>query len=249
VWDATVDGRVLHFHLAGINNQNFIMRDEETGSWWQQVTGEAILGPLKGHRLKNVFHDELSFGLWKQEQPQGRVLRPDERILAANEYETSDWEQRMARAPVVTGTDKDHRLQPRTLVIGITLGSKSMAYPHSALVKQSPIMDFIGAVPVVIVLGPDNRSVRAYERTVGGRRLEFFKTGEGASAIEQPKTTAAGQFQLLDGETGSVWNFEGKAISGPLSGSQLKKLPVLEDYWFDWRIYHPETFVYEIGPG
>ena len=34
-----VDGRRLHFHLAGINNQNFIMQDEETGTWWQQVTG------------------------------------------------------------------------------------------------------------------------------------------------------------------------------------------------------------------
>jgi hypothetical protein len=33
VWETTVNGRVLHFHLAGINNQNFIMRDEETGSW------------------------------------------------------------------------------------------------------------------------------------------------------------------------------------------------------------------------
>ena len=27
------------FVSPGINNQNFIMRDEQTGSWWQQVTG------------------------------------------------------------------------------------------------------------------------------------------------------------------------------------------------------------------
>jgi hypothetical protein len=52
VWETTVDGKPLHFHLAGINNQNFIMRDEETGSWWQQVSGEAIHGPLKGRRLR-----------------------------------------------------------------------------------------------------------------------------------------------------------------------------------------------------
>ena len=54
MWETTIDGRTLHFHLAGINNQNFIMRDEETGSWWQQVSGEAMLGPLKGRRLKPV---------------------------------------------------------------------------------------------------------------------------------------------------------------------------------------------------
>jgi len=71
VWEATVDGRQLHFQLAGINNQNFIMRDEETGSWWQQVTGEAILGPLKGQRLTPVFHDELTFATWKRENLKG----------------------------------------------------------------------------------------------------------------------------------------------------------------------------------
>ena len=41
MWASEIDGRKLTFHLAGINNQNFIMRDEETGSWWQQVTGVA----------------------------------------------------------------------------------------------------------------------------------------------------------------------------------------------------------------
>ena len=67
MWETTIDGRVLHFHLAGINNQNFIMKDEETGSWWQQVTGEAIFGPLKGKHLKPVYMDELTFATWKRE--------------------------------------------------------------------------------------------------------------------------------------------------------------------------------------
>jgi len=97
-------------------------------------------------------------------------------------------------------------------------------------------MDDIGGIPIVVVLGEDNRSSRAYERTVNGRRLEFFKKTEGSA------------WQLVDAETGSVWNFEGKATSGPLAGQQLKKISVLEDYWFDWRLYHPDTAVYEIGP-
>src|SRR5215468_1563285 len=105
------------------------MRDEETGSWWQQVTGEAILGPLKGHKLKSVFHDEISFAIWKREQPQGRVLKPNERILEAKRYAKEDWETRMDQTPVVPGADKDRRLEPRTLVIGITLDNKAKAYP------------------------------------------------------------------------------------------------------------------------
>jgi hypothetical protein len=238
VWESTVDGRVLHFHLAGINNQNFIMRDEETGSWWQQVSGKAIHGPLKGHQLKSVFHDEVSFAIWKGEQPDGRVLKPDEKIAAKNEYEKPDWEAHYEKLRVVEGTDVDKRLAPRTLVMGITLNGKSVAYPLPALQKQSPIIDMVGAVPIVIALGEDNRSVRAFERKVDGRNLEFF----------QKKDDKNPQFQLIDAETGSTWNFEGTATSGPLEGRQLKKVFVLEDYWFDWRIYHPDTTIYQLGP-
>jgi hypothetical protein len=235
VWESTVDGRVLHFRLAGINNQNFIMRDEETGSWWQQVSGKAIHGPLQGHQLKSVFHDEVSFAIWKGEQPNGRVLKPDEKIVAKDEYEKPDWEARYEKLRVVEGTDVDKRLAPRTLVMGVGLNGKSVAYPLPALQKQSPIIDMVGVVPIVIALGEDKRSVRAFERTVDGRTLEFF----------QKKDT---QFQLIDAETGSTWNFEGKAMSGPLAGRQLKKVFVLEDYWFDWRIYHPDTAIYQLGP-
>ena len=234
MWESTVDGRVLHFHLAGINNQNFIMRDEETGSWWQQVSGKAIHGPLQGHQLKSVFHDELSFELWKREQPQGRVLKPDERIAASNQYDPSDWEARVGRMRVVEGTDVDKRLAPRTLVMGVTVDGKSVAYPLSALQQQSPIIDMVGSTPIVVALGDDRRSVRAFERTVDGRRLEFFK-----------KTGGEG-FQLIDLETNSAWNFEGKAITGPLEGKQLKKVFVLEDFWFDWRLYHPDTRIYDL---
>ncbi len=237
MWESTVDGRVLHFHLAGINNQNFIMRDEETGTWWQQVSGKAINGPLKGHQLKRVFHDELSFAVWKGERADGRVLKPDEKIAAENEYAPADWEAHVGKMRVVDGTDVDKRLAPRTLILGVEAGGKSAAYPLPALQKQSPIMDTVGSTPVMLLLGEDKRSVRAFERTVDGKRLEFFQKTEGQSG-----------FQLVDAETSSTWNFEGAAISGPLAGKQLKKIFVLEDYWFDWRIYHPDTAVYEIGP-
>ena len=235
---------MLHFRLAGINNQNFIMRDDETGTWWQQVTGKAIHGPLAGRQLKSVFHDELSFAIWKRERPEGRVLKPDEKIAAfGNRYEAADWESRVGRMRVVEGTDVDKRLAPRTLVIGLTVAGKSVAYPLSALQKQSPIIDVIGSVPIVVVLGEDNRSVRAFERTVDGRKLEFFRKTE-----KEAETNHATSFQLIDAETGSTWNFEGKALTGPLAGRQLKKIFVLEDYWFDWRLYHPDTSIYEIGP-
>lgn len=211
------------------------MRDEETGSWWQQVTGEAILGPLKGQRLKSVFHDELTFATWKREKPQGRVLKPDEGIVASGRYAPANWEERMTNVPVATSHILDESLKPRTLVIGLTVNGASKAYPFDAVLKQSPIMDDLGGIPIFVVVGEDKRSVRAFERTIDGRKSEFF-VKPGSSPMV-----------LLDAETGSEWDFTGRSIGGPLSGRQLKKVAVLNDYWFDWKAYNPKTIVYNLG--
>ena len=230
MWNAAVDGRKLTFHLSGINNQNFIMRDEETGSWWQQVSGEAVLGPLKGRRLDLIAHDELLFSVWKREQPEGRVLKPDETV--ASKYAPADWEDRVARMPVVTPPAPGEPLSPRELVIGITAGGASKAYPFSKLQQHAPVIDTLGGVPIIIVMDDDKKSVRAFERTVDGRTLNLT-TKPGSS-----------QLTLVDAETGSSWGFSGKATNGPLAGRQLRKIVALSDYWFDWKTYQPGTSVY-----
>jgi len=209
------------------------MRDEETGSWWQQVTGAAILGPLKGKHLQPVFHDELTFATWKREEPQGRVLRADEGAVTRRQYETADWEEHMKRVPVATLVN-DQTLERRTLVLGIAANGSAKAYPLSALKKQNPIIDTVGGVPLLVVLGEDGRSVRAFDRTVNGRKLEFFL---------KPNSSPE---RLVD-ESGSEWDFTGRAVSGPMAGKSLSKLSVLEDYWFDWKTYNPQTAVYLAG--
>jgi hypothetical protein len=233
VWETTVDGRVLHFHLAGINNQNFIMKDEETGSWWQQVTGEAIVGPLKGKRLRAVFVDELTFATWKSEQKQGRVLRPDERIEAKGEYPPPDWEERMSKVPVATQL-ASQTLDNRTLVAGITINGAAKAYLLTALQKQNPIMDDLGGTPLIIVLGDDGKSIRAFNRTVEGQEREFFIKPDSSPLL------------LVD-DKGTEWDFAGAALNSPSLGIQLTKIAVLKDYWFDWKTYNPRTSVYHLG--
>ena len=235
MWETAVNGQVLHFRLAGINNQNFIMRDEETGSWWQQVTGEAIQGPLKGQKLRPFFHDELTFALWKQEKPQGRVLRPDESLARAGKYAPANWEERMKKVPVTTSATLDQALEPRALVIGVAINNAARAYPFDALLKQSPIVDEIDGVPIVIVLGDDKKSVRAFESQIDGRKLEL---------LQKPNVSP---LRLVDAETASDWDFSGTAVSGPSTGKQLKKIPLLNDYWFDWKTYHRNTSLYQLG--
>lgn len=228
-----MDGRRLSFRLTGINNQNFLMSDEQTGSWWQQVTGEAVFGPLKGKRLELVFHDELSFGIWKREHPGGRVLRPDDNVPWKRFSE--NWEEKTAKAPVVTPAKAGEPFQPRELVVGVRAGNATRAYPMAALQRQSPVLDSLGGVPLVLVVAEDGRSVRAFDRRMDGRELNLFRKA-GVSPL-----------RLVDAETGSEWDFTGQAVSGPLAGKKLEKVFVLKDYWFDWKAYNPGTTVFRQG--
>ena len=161
MWDRAVDGRVLRFHLAGLNHQNLLLADEETGSWWQQITGECILGPLKGKRLRRIASDEVSLATWRAERPESRVVKFELRHL--NDYEPADWEVRAK----MTG--------PRELVVGIDQDGVSAAYALASLRAQSQLNVQVGRTPILLVVDVDLSGVRSFVRpNVDGKPLEFF---------------------------------------------------------------------------
>jgi len=186
------------------------MRDEETGSWWQQASGKAIFGALKGESLELAPYDELSFGLWKQESPAGQVLAPVPLVLT------------------FPGT----ALQSRDVVIGLEVAGASRAYPIGAIVAQSPIQDRLGGTPFFLTVGPDGKSMRAFVSRLDGVDIEFFRK------------SGSDKWVLMDSASASEWNFQGCATLGPAQGKCLERLPLLKDFWFDWRNYHPSTSVY-----
>ena len=208
------------------------MRDRETGTWWQQVSGEALHGPLKGKKLNLIGYEEITFDLWKQEQPGGRVLLPDPEIVKKDHYAKEDWEEQIAKYPVVGKIDKNDPLKPRDLIIGIELNGKAKAYPFAALKKNRAILDSIDGTPVMLLLAKDNLSVRAFETLLDQTPLSLYIKNEPPSEL------------FFDVNTGTEWNFAGKAVSGSLAGKELTRIPVLKDYWFDWKNYHPDTAVY-----
>jgi Protein of unknown function (DUF3179) len=228
VWKSTLHGRVLHFHLAGINNQNFLMRDEETASWWQQVTGAAVSGPLKGSVLEPVYNDELTFAAWKEESPGGQVLLP---VKKDEKHYESDWEPEVAKLPVVISF-KGNGMSDRDLIIGLELSGESRAYPLPALSSKTPIVDRLGGIPILLATGPDNKSIRVFRSLLDGVNLELF--------LKNDSTV----WTLVDSSSGSEWNFQGCAIEGPAVGKCLERIQFLKDYWFDWRNYHPRTTIY-----
>ena len=218
---------MLHFYLAGINNQNFLMRDRETGTWWQQITGKAIFGSLQGSVLELAPSNELSFGLWKQESPGGQVLSA---VARDQKKYDSKWEEEVAKLPVPVsfpGTE----LKSRDVVLGLQSGSEARAYPLQTILKQSPIQDRLGGNPIVVMAGPDGKSVRAFLSRIDDADVELFRK------------TDTKEFVMVD-SAGEEWNFKGCATSGPAAGKCLAELPAIKDYWFDWRNYHADTTVY-----
>ena len=52
VFDSRLDGVNNDFGTSGkLRNSDLIMWDHQTESWWQQFTGEGIVGDLAGKKL------------------------------------------------------------------------------------------------------------------------------------------------------------------------------------------------------
>jgi hypothetical protein len=230
VWDSRVGGKTLHFHLAGINNQNFIMRDEETGSWWQQVSGCAVEGPLRGACLDPVHWDEVTYAVWRQDHPATLVLMPDP--AHSEDYAGKDWEAEIDELPLVTPVDDRDPLQPRDLVVGLVAGETAVAFPWTGLAVRGFVAGEVGERPVLLVLHPDGRSLRCFDRRVDGRALDLVRPPCAPPPLGPDEV-------LRDRQTGSGWDFTGAARSGPLAGRALTPIPCLKDDWFDWKRSHP----------
>jgi len=233
VWSRRLEGRTLHFRLAGINNGNALMRDEETSSIWQQSTGIAAFGPFQGRQLQLVHCDELSFSLWRNEEPRGLVLKPDPEY--AGDYDGKDWEKHVEQARAVVDTSKSG-ISPHELMLGVTAAGESKAFPVKSILTARLIQDRLGNIPLLLVVGPDHASIRAFKAGDGAEHMVFVSTPD-------PALSDAGAI-MRDAETGSNWNFQGCAIDGTLAGHCLEPVDSFKDYWFDWMNHHPATKVF-----
>ena len=136
VFRAEVKGRTLHFQYDRMVGANEVQKDVETGSSWQQATGEAIDGPLKGTRLTLYPVVRTTWAEWRRRYPRTMVLKPlpgyAERMP-----------NRSTRIKSVTRVGPegspngalalDPRLPARETVAGLEVGREAVAYPFSAL--------------------------------------------------------------------------------------------------------------------
>ena len=97
VFDRRVGDRLLEFGNTGrLRHRDMVMYDLETESWWQQFTGEAIIGELSGETMKILPARLESLQRFRERAPGGQVLVPNDegaRPYGASPYVGMDTQQ------------------------------------------------------------------------------------------------------------------------------------------------------------
>jgi thiol-disulfide isomerase/thioredoxin len=62
-----VDGKTLEFGVSGrLYKSDLVMYDRQTASFWSQIEGRAIIGPLAGQRLEYVPTEMMTWQKWQE---------------------------------------------------------------------------------------------------------------------------------------------------------------------------------------
>ncbi len=138
-FERKINGEAVEFGVSGkLYNSDLVMYDRKTDTYWDQITGRAIVGELTGMRLKRIAIDTVRWGEWKKTHPDTVVLSTDtgvRRNYDANPYFGYD-ESTAINFPI---DNLDERLHPKAAVYGVELDGKYVAFPDSALVAGSKV--------------------------------------------------------------------------------------------------------------
>jgi hypothetical protein len=128
-------------------------------------------------------------------------------------------------------------------VVAVTRGEVHVAYPFGRLAEVRVVNDQVAGLPLVVFWAPGTASALDAESVAGGR--DVGATGVFSRRIAdrtldfQPDDD--GNFR--DRQTGSIWTLLGEALSGPLAGTRMERIPHGDYLWFAWAAFRPETDV------
>ena len=247
VFDRRLNGVVYDFGVSGnLRNSDLIMWDRQTQSWWQQLTGEGIVGTLAGERLTFLPAQLVAWETYAEAYPESEVLSRDTgfRIrYGTNPYVGYD---RVDQRPFLFFGEADERLQPKERVAAVSIGEANVAFPFEVLAEERVVNYRIGGQDIAVFYEPGARS--ALDASVIASAREVGATGVFDPVVDGTKLTFAfvsdGGGAIIDEETGSTWSILGEAVGGPLEGTKLGRIIHQDHFWFAWAAFHPDTIVY-----
>ncbi len=131
-------------------------------------------------------------------------------------------------------------LKPDDRVLGLELNGIVKAYPIRILDWHEIANDDFNGEPVVVTYCPLCGTGVAFSAEIGGSRKTF-----GVSGLLYNSDVL-----LYDRQTESLWSqLLGKAVTGPLKGTELKLIPMRHTTWRAWKREHPDTQVLDIRTG
>ncbi len=243
VFDRRLAGEVYDFGVSGnLRNSDLIMWDRQTQSWWQQLTGEAIVGQLTGAQLDILPATLTAWKDFRVTYPDALVLSRDtghRRSYGANPYAGYD---EVGRSPFLFFGQGDERLLPMERVAAVTVGDTSAAFPFDSLESERVVHHSLGGEDLVVFFKPGARSALD-QRSIADSR-EVGSTGIYRRELDGMALTfdAAGD-DFVDRETGTQWNIFGQGVSGALAGKHLTPVEHANHFWFAWAAFRPDTTV------
>ena len=218
VFSPVIDGRVERFRLVGMDHFNAMFEDATTGSWWRQVTGEAVAGPRRGQALVELPSQQMTLAQWLALHPKSLIMQPDA-SLALKYTKSFDYETGASKS-ALTGTDTAS-WHEKSWVVGVAQRGEAKAYDWNRLRRERVVNDVVGGVPIVLALTSDG--------------VNFF-------ASERPDSTT--HFELRNDSlvaSGRTYGLSGRGAAGETS---LKPVGASQEFWHSWRTFHPATLRY-----
>ena len=244
-FDRRLDGVKLEFGVSGnLRNSDLIMYDRQTHSWWQQFTGEGIVGEYAGRNLEYLPAFIVSFADFKQAHPDGKVLSRDTgyaRQYGRNPYagyDTTDGN------PFLFKGDLDGRLLPVERVIAVTVGGVDVAFPLAILQDEGVINYSVEGSSFAVFHKFGTTSALDASSIADSRDVGAAGVFD-ASLDGQMLTFSVQDGKIVDEGTGSVWDILGRAVEGPLAGKSLSPVVHGNHFWFAWAVFKPDTIVYQ----
>jgi hypothetical protein len=246
VFERRLDDVTLRLGVSGLlRNSDMVMWDDVTQSWWQQFTGEGIVGAYAGQTLPMLSSAMVSFSAFSAQYPTGEVLSR-ESGYGANSYGSNPYYgYDTSTQPFLFIVTPDSRLPATERVLAGVIGGEPIAYPFTALSIVKVINDFVGNRQVVafwqsgVTSALDQSSIDD-SRDIGMAML--FN----ATLDDVAYTFRYESGQIRDDQTNSTWNVFGTAIDGELAGSQLRQELAAPHFWFAWAVFQPDTRLYEL---
>ena len=235
------DGTVLDFGTTGnLRNSDLVMYDRQTRSWWQQFTGEGIVGEMTGTVLEVLPSQIIGWSEFKERHPDGEVLSRNTghvRNYGRNPYAGYD---SIGNNPFLFDGDLDGRLPAVERVVAIEIDGTDVAYPFTQLSELQVLNDSVQGIPLTIFWQSGTASTFGNSAHDTGSTAVYLRELEGQVLSFQPALEG-----FRDVETGSLWNIFGEAVEGPLAGSQLEQVISAEHFWFAWSVFKPDTIIWQ----